>query len=88
MHHDWQSSYEMEIKDVILLEGDWTNKEIPSMFEGLQSSFEEKVNDEGKYEIEILSNNKNLVFEPLVNGDIYNENGQMIIHIKPKKLQV
>ena len=65
---------------LICLEGDWTNREIPSYFEGLQSSFEEKVNDEGKYEIEILSNNKNLVFEPLVNGDIYNENGQMLIH--------
>lgn len=46
---------------VIMLEGDWTNKEIPSYFEGLQSSFEEKVNDEGKYEIEILSNNRNLL---------------------------
>ena len=44
---------------VIVLEGDWTNKEI-NYFEGLQSSFEEKVNDEGKYEIEILSKNKNL----------------------------
>lgn len=47
----------------ILLEGDWTDKEVPSYFEGLQSSFEEKVNDEGKYEIEILSMN---------NGNIYN----------------
>ena len=70
---------QIEIGDFILLEGDYTDKEI-NCFEGLQSSFEEKVNDEGKYEIEILSNNKNLVFEPLVNGDIYNENGQMIIH--------
>lgn len=47
------------IKNVVVLEGDWTEKEIP-YFEGIQSSFEEKVNDEGKYEIEILSNNKNL----------------------------
>lgn len=38
----------------ILLEGDYVDKEI-NYFEGLQSSFEEKVNDEGKYEIEILS---------------------------------
>ena len=30
-------------------------------FKGLQSSFEEKVNDEGKYEIEILMNNLNLL---------------------------
>ena len=43
-----------------ILEGDWTNKEIPPYFEGLQSSFEEKVNNEGKYEIEILSVGKNL----------------------------
>lgn len=49
------------VKDIIILEGDWTNREIPaSYFEGLQSTFEEKVNDEGKYEIEILSKNKNL----------------------------
>ena len=49
-------------KDIIILEGDWTNREIPaSYFEGLQSTFEEKVNDEGKYEIEILMKNKNLI---------------------------
>lgn len=53
------------VKDIMILEGDWTNREIPaSYFEGLQSSFEEKVNDEGKYEIEILSNNKNLFDVP------------------------
>ena len=50
----------IKLNNIMLLEGDWTNKEIPSYFEGLQSSFEEKVNDEGKYEIEILNNNKNL----------------------------
>lgn len=44
-----------------ILEGDWRNKELPPYFTGLQSSFEEKVNDEGKYEIEILSKNKNLL---------------------------
>ena len=44
-----------------VLEGDWTNRELPPYFEGLQSSFEEKVNDEGKYEIEILMKNKNLL---------------------------
>ena len=49
-------------KDILILEGDWSNREIPaSYFEGLQSSFEEKVNDDGKYEIEILSKNKNIV---------------------------
>lgn len=45
-------------KEVIVLEG--LNTPLNKYFEGLQSSFEEKVNDEGKYEIEILSNNKNL----------------------------
>ena len=47
-------------KGVLVLEGNYTDKEI-NYFEGLQSSFEEKVNDEGKYEIEILCNNKNLI---------------------------
>ena len=51
----------VELNNILILEGDWTNKEIPSSyFEGLQSSFEEGVSDEGKYKIEILSNNKNL----------------------------
>ena len=40
-------------KEVIVLEG--VDKPLNSYFEGLQSSFEEKVNDDGKYEIEILS---------------------------------
>ena len=31
------------IKDIIVLEGDYTNKPIPTYFEGLQSSFEEQV---------------------------------------------
>lgn len=56
------NSGEVEIINPMILEGDWSDKEIPaSYFEGLQSSFEEKVNDEGKYEIEILSRNKNLI---------------------------
>ena len=50
----------IKVRYVILLEGDWTNKEIPQYFKGLQSSFEESVTDEGQYKIEILSNNKNL----------------------------
>ena len=57
----------VKIKYIMLLEGDWTNKEIPPYFEGLQSSFEEKVNDEDKYEIEILSKNRNMI-------DLYDEN--------------
>lgn len=47
------------IKNAMILEGDWTNKEIPSYFEGLKSFGEaEKVED--KYKISILSDNKNL----------------------------
>ena len=59
------TSGESIVEDFILLEGDYTNKEI-NYFEGLQSSFEEKVNENGKYEIEILSSNKNLW-----NGKLY-----------------
>ena len=51
---------QLVIENPFLLEGDWRNKEIPSYVEGLQSSFEEKINDEGKYEIEILSQNENI----------------------------
>ena len=48
------------IEDIMILEGDYTDKDI-NYFKGLQSSFEEKVNDEDKYEIEILSQNRNLL---------------------------
>ena len=44
---------------VRLLEGDKTNW-MPSFFEGMKSSFEDKVQDDGSYKMEILSNNKNL----------------------------
>ena len=44
---------------VILLESDKTNW-IPSYFEGMKSSFEDKLQDDGTYKMEILSNNKNL----------------------------
>lgn len=58
MHSDYGQSYEFEAK-VMLLEGDWTNKEIPSFFEGLKSFGEtEQVGD--KYKISILSTGKNL----------------------------
>lgn len=47
-------------KKIMILEGDWTNKEIPSFFEGLKSFGEaEKVED--KYKISILSSGKNLL---------------------------
>ena len=44
---------------VRLLEGDKTNW-IPSHFEGMKSSFEDKLQEDGSYKMEILSNNKNL----------------------------
>ena len=43
-----------------LLEGDKSNW-IPSYFEGMKSSFEDKVQADGTYKMEILSNNKNLL---------------------------
>lgn len=44
---------------VRLLEGDKTNW-IPSHFEGMKSSFEDKVQSDGTYKMEILSNNSNV----------------------------
>ena len=73
-----------KFKNLILLEGDYTDKEI-SFFEGLQSSFEEKVNDEGKYEIEILSKtSKNLYDLKTVNHDW--TGGTMDVIISPNDL--
>lgn len=43
---------------VRILEGDKTNW-IPSFFEGMQSSFEDKVQEDGTYKMEILSEGKN-----------------------------
>ena len=70
--------------DMMIFEGDWTDKEIPPYFEGLQSSFEEKVNDEGKYEIEILSNNGNIFdinapIEPYSNSSCKVENESITV---------
>jgi hypothetical protein len=45
---------------VRLLEGDKTNW-MPSFFEGMKSSFEDKVQDDGSYKMEILMNNENLL---------------------------
>ena len=45
---------------VRLLEGDKTNW-IPSHFEGMKSSFEDKVQEDNSYKMEISSNNKNLI---------------------------
>lgn len=65
------TTLEIEAENPMIFEGDYTNKLVSQKyFEGLQSSFEEKVNDEGKYEIEILSQNKNLY----TYGDLKNWN--------------
>ena len=45
--------------NVRLLEGDKTNW-IPSHFEGMKSCFDDNLQDDGKYKMEILSKNKNL----------------------------
>lgn len=44
-------------KEILLLEGDWSNKELPSYFEGMKSVGQD---DENGHKIEILSQNKNL----------------------------
>jgi hypothetical protein len=61
-------------KKIMILEGDWTNKEIPSFFEGLKSFGEdEKVGD--KYKISVLSHNKNLFdYNKLTGGEIVSFN--------------
>lgn len=43
--------------NILILEGDWTNKTIPQYFEGLKSIGEK---EDGNHKIEILSQNKNL----------------------------
>lgn len=54
-------------KKVLLLEGDWTNKEIPPYFEGMKSVGQD---DENGHKIEILSQTLNLVddFSKYVKG--------------------
>ena len=47
-------------KEILLLEGDWTNKEIPPYFEGMKSVGQD---DENGHKFEILSQNKNLLTE-------------------------
>ena len=52
------SSGEFIIKDMILLEGDWTNKPIPQYFEGMKSVGEK---EDGNHKISISSIKKNLL---------------------------
>lgn len=49
-------NFDVEVKDFMILEGDWTNKPIPQYFEGIKSLGEQEGN-----KISILSNNKNFV---------------------------
>ena len=64
---------------VRILEGDKTNW-IPSFFEGMKSSFEDKVQEDGSYKMEILMNNKNLV--KLKSENVYKlgEGSSYVIH--------
>lgn len=74
------TTLEIEAENPMIFEGDYTNKLVSQKyFEGLQSSFEEKVNDEGKYEIEILSNNKNLYNVEDVNIDNWMNGGGVTV---------
>lgn len=57
---------------------EWCDSNIP-YFEGLQSSFEEKVNDQDKYEIEILIKNKNL-FDGEMEDGAYSASGVELTH--------
>lgn len=51
---------EIKIDYMMVLEGDWTNKDIPSYFEGLKS-FGEAEQEGDKYKISILSSCKNIL---------------------------
>lgn len=88
------------IKNVMVLEGDWTNKEIPSFFEGLKSFGEvEKVED--KYKISILSHGKNLnktnsirFYKPenterlkVINSSFFNVGKQYVFSCTNKKVK-
>lgn len=50
----------VEIKDFMILEDDWTDKEIPKYFEGIKS-FGEAEQEGDKYKISILSSSRNLI---------------------------
>ena len=84
------TSGELIVSDIFMLEGDWTNREIPSeYFEGMKSCGQD---DENGHKIEILSQNKNLFNDKLTNLDITNgankyssdhASGAEFIRIKP-----
>lgn len=70
------------IKDIIILEGDYTNKPLPQYFEGMKSVGQDDVNG---HKIEILSKNKNLFnvndfkFDSICNGVSLRIEGQEIV---------
>ena len=59
------SGNQYSIRNVVVLEGNYKDKEVPTYFEGLQSSFEEH-KEEDQYKIEILMKNNNLIGENFV----------------------
>lgn len=61
---------------MLILEGDWTNKEIPEYFQGIKS-FGESEQEGDKYKISILSNGKNLLKTPTT--DITKKQGNIDI---------
>ena len=65
----------LKISDCMLLEGDWTNKEIPPYFEGMKSVGQD---DENGHKIEILSQNKNLFNGDLEEGSLDIDYGHII----------
>lgn len=76
----------IKANNVRLLEGDKTNY-IPKYFEGMKSCFEDKEQDNGNYEVEIISNNKNLLdIDYLENFDNYIKNNSVYSSI-PIKLK-
>ena len=60
-----QGTNECIFYDIILLEGDWTNKPIPQYFEGMKSVGEK---EDGNHKISILSRGKNLFDTNLLYG--------------------
>lgn len=70
------------VRNIIVLEGDWTNKPIPQYFEGMKSVGQDDVNG---HKIEILSKNKNLFnvndfkFDSICNGVSLRIEGQEIV---------
>lgn len=53
-----QTSGELEISNIYILKGDWSNKTIPNYFEGLKSVGDLQV--DGLYKVDVLSKNKDL----------------------------